>query len=61
MQLSEAIARVHKYMKDVTGKSGPVLEQGLRQEDLNSRLESALKSDPTVKAWMENMTFDSTG
>ena len=48
-------------MKDVTGKSGPVLEQGLRQEDLNSRLESALKSDPTVKAWMENMTFDSTG
>ena len=38
-----------------------VLEQNLKPEDLKRKLERGAASDPTVKSWLENMTFDSSG
>lgn len=61
MQLSEAIARVHRYVGAVTGKKGHVVEQGARPEDLKRRLDRAAKLDPTVQSWLDNMTSDSAG
>ncbi|ODM98246.1 Proline dehydrogenase 1, mitochondrial [Orchesella cincta] len=61
MQLSEAIARVHRYVGAVTGKRGHVVEQQARPEDLKRRLDRAAKLDPTVQSWLDNMTYDSSG
>lgn len=61
LQLSEAIARVHRYVGAVTGKRGHVVEQAAKPEDLKRRLERAAKLDPTVQSWLDNMTFDPSG
>jgi len=61
LQLSEAIARVHRYVGAVSGKKGLVQEQGLTPEDLKRKLDRAAKTDPTVRSWLDNMTFDSSG
>lgn len=61
MHLSEAIARVHRYVGAVTGKRGHVVEQNAKPEDLIRRLERAARLDPTVQSWLDNMTYDSSG
>lgn len=61
LHLSEAIARVHRYVGSVTGRKGQVLQQAIKPEELKSRLEKAAKDDPTVKAWLDGLTFDSSG
>jgi len=61
LQLSEAIARVHRYVGAVTGKRGHVVEQNAQPEDLKRRLDRAAKLDPTVQSWLDNMTYDSSG
>ncbi|CAL8129248.1 unnamed protein product [Orchesella dallaii] len=61
MQLSEVIARVHTYVGLVTGKRGRIIEQGAKPEDFQQKLAQAAKLDPTVQAWLDGMTYDSTG
>ncbi|OXA52967.1 proline dehydrogenase 1, mitochondrial isoform X2 [Folsomia candida] len=61
LQLSEAIARVHRYVGTFTGKRGVVMEQNVKVEDIKRRLERASKSDPTVESWLNNMTYDKSG
>jgi hypothetical protein len=61
LQLSEAIARVHRYVGAFTGRRGQVTEQGVKMEDIKRRLERAAKTDPTVQSWLDNMTYDQSG
>ncbi|ODM93544.1 Proline dehydrogenase 1, mitochondrial [Orchesella cincta] len=61
MQLSEAIARVHRYVGAVTGRKGYITQQGAKPEDFQRALDRAAKLDPTVQHWLDGMTYDSTG
>lgn len=61
MHLSEAIARVHRYVGAITGRKGHIVEQNAKPEDLIRRLERASRLDPTVQSWLDNMTYDSSG
>jgi len=61
LKVSEAIARVHRYVGAFSGKMGKVAEQNVKVEDIKRRLDRAADSDPTVKAWLDNMTYDKSG
>lgn len=61
LQVSEAIARVHRYVGAFTGKRGVVMEQNVKVEDIKRRLDRAASSDPTVQSWLDNMTYDKSG
>lgn len=61
LHLSEAIARVHRYVGAVTGKKGSIVEQNAKPDDLQRKLDRAAKLDPTVQSWLDGMTFDSSG
>ncbi|CAG7730752.1 unnamed protein product [Allacma fusca] len=61
LHLSEAIARVHKYVAAVSGKEGYVQDQHIKPDALVKRLERAGAKDPTVQSWLQSMTYDNLG
>ncbi|CAG7821502.1 unnamed protein product [Allacma fusca] len=61
LHLSEAIARVHKYVAAVTGKEGYVQEQHIKPDILAKRLEKLGAKDVTVQSWLKSTTYDNLG
>lgn len=63
LQLSEVIARAHKYHQEVTGAKGPVIEGHTDPETFEQGLKEAgvEVEKPAVQDWLDHMTYDKKG
>ena len=63
LQLSEVIARSHKYFQEVTGKDQTVQESQIDPDAFSKRFkeDQKLKTNPEVDKWLSQMTSDKKG
>lgn len=61
LQLSEVIARAHKYHEKVTGKKGAVSEGNVTHEAFSGMIHDAGLNNHQVENWLNNMTWDKEG
>lgn len=62
LQLSEVIMRTRKYMTDLVGGDGPILQYRIKRQDLEKKFQGAkFKDMDNVKKFLDQMNSDSEG